>query len=424
MRTRYEIASVLGYPSWADYNAADSMVKNGARIAKFIEETDAAARPVAQREYDMLLAQQQKSDPGAKVVMRYNMGYLQEKFRRSQFDFDSQQVRPYLSYNMVKQGILDTAATLFHIKFQQEAGAPAWDPSVETWDVLENGKPIGRFYLDMFPRPGKYNHAEMSPLLDGVRGKQLPEAVLVCNFPRPTATDPGLMNYDDVVTFFHEFGHLMHHILAGQQQWAGISGISMENDFAETPSQMLEEWMRSPQVLAGFARHYKTGEVIPADLVARMNRASAFGRGNNVAYQNAIAAMSYHMYASKPADVDLDKLVIDDLNRYTLGSSIPEAARTYANIGHFGGYSSFYYVYMWDKVIAEDFFQQFDQRNLLAGDTAMRYRRTVLEPGGSMPASELVKNFLGREQNTAAFQRWLGEEFAEPPHSAAAQKAP
>ena len=154
---------------------------------------------------------------------------------------------------------MDTAATLFHVSFRQELNVPAWDPSVETWDVIDNGKVIGRFYLDMHPRPGKYSHAQMAPVLDGIRGKQLPEAILVCNFPQPTATDPGLMDYDDVVTFFHEFGHLMHHILGGQQQWAGISGITMEADFVEAPSQMLEEWMHSPQVLASFAHHYKTG---------------------------------------------------------------------------------------------------------------------------------------------------------------------
>src|SRR5260370_2255688 len=142
---------------------------------------------------------------------------------------------------------------------------------------------IGRFYLDMHPRAGKYTHAEMTSVLDGIRGKQLPEAAMICNFPARTADDPDLMEYGDVVTFFHEFGHLMHHILGGQQKWAGISGITMEADFGEAPSQMLEEFIRSPQVLASFAHHYKTGEPIPAELVGRINRASAFGRAGYTA---------------------------------------------------------------------------------------------------------------------------------------------
>ncbi len=221
----------------------------------------------------------------------------------------------------MKQGILDTAATLFHVSFRQELNVPSWDPSVETWDVIDGGKMVGRFYLDMHPRPGKYTHDEMAPLLDGIRGKQLPEAVLVCNLPAPTATDPGLMDYDDVVTFFHEFGHLMHHILGGQQQWAGISGISMEQDFVEAPSQMLEEWMHSPQVLASFARNYKTGEPIPSELVARMNRASAFGRASDVAAQNTYTAISYDIYKSKPEDVDPNAVCLSDMRRLNLLSS-------------------------------------------------------------------------------------------------------
>jgi thimet oligopeptidase len=411
METRYEIAQLLGYASWADYNAADKMIARGANIAAFIEQVNAAARPMMQREVAMLLAEKRKTDPGAADIQEYEVSYLNELVRRAHFDFDSQSVRPYLPFASVRLGIMDTASKLFQVTFQQEKGVPAWDPSVETWDVMDHGKPIGRFYLDMHPRPGKYSHAEMAPVLDGIRGKQLPEAILVCNFPVPTASDPGLMEYGDVVTFFHEFGHLMHWILGGQQEWAGISGISMESDFVEAPSQMLEEWMHSPQVLASFAHHYKTGEPIPAELVARMNRASAFGRGSNMATQLIYTAISYDIYKGKPKDVDLDEVCHADSRRYTPFVPLPDT-HIYASFGHLGGYSSAYYTYVWDKVIAEDFFLQFNHDNLLAGEAPMKYRRVVLEPGGSVSANDLVKNFLGRPQNMAAFQRWMGEEFA------------
>jgi thimet oligopeptidase len=410
MKTRYEIATLLGYSSWADYNAADKMIAKGHNIADFINQVNDASRDLSKREFEMLLAEKQKTDPGAKEIWDYERSYLSELVRRSKYDFDSQAVRPYFPFMEVKQGILDTAADLFHVSFQQEQNIPSWDPAVETWIVIDRGKPIGRFYLDMHPRPGKYSHAEMAPVLDGIRGKQLPEAILVCNFPVPTATDPGLMDYGDVETFFHEFGHLMHHILGGQQEWAGISGITMESDFVEAPSQMLEEWIRSPQVLAKFARHYKTGEPIPAELVARMNRASAFGRGGWAGRQNAFSAISYDIYKTKPEDVDLDKVTLDDARRYTLFTPLPDT-HTWASFGHLGGYSSAYYTYLFDKVIAEDFFLQFDHQNLLAGDAPMRYRRIVLEPGGSMSANDLVKNFLGRPQNITALQHWMAEEF-------------
>jgi thimet oligopeptidase len=410
MKTRYEIATLLGYTSWADYNAADKMIAKGHNIADFIQQVNDASRPLAQKEFAMLLAEKQKTELGATQIWDYETNYLSEQVRRTKYDFDSQSVRPYFPFNEVKQGILDTAAALFHVQFQQEQSVPAWDPSVETWIVIDNGKPIGRFYLDMHPRPGKYSHAEMAPVLDGIKGKQLPEAILVCNFPAPTADDPGLMDYGDVKTFFHEFGHLMHHILGGQQQWAGISGITMESDFVEAPSQMLEEWIASPQVLAKFARHYKTGEPIPAELVERMNRASAFGRGGWVGRQNSYSALSYDIYKTKPENVNLDEVTISDVRRYTPITPTPETHQ-WASFGHLGGYSSAYYTYLWDKVIAVDFFQQFDHTNLLAGEAPMKYRRVVLEPGGSMSANDLVKNFLGRPQNMVALQKWMGEEF-------------
>jgi thimet oligopeptidase len=417
MQTRYEIAALLGYSSWADYNAQDKMIRTGANIAKFIADLDAAVQPIAARENAMLLEAKQKVHPGATEIWDFENWYYPEAVRRAKYDFDSQSVRPYFPYQQVKQGILDTAAKLFHVTFRQEQSAPGWDPAVETWEVFDNGKPIGRFYLDMHPRTGKYSHAAMFPVLDGVRGKQLPEAALICNFPAPTATDPGLMEVGDVTTFFHEFGHLMHHILGGQQHWAGISGISMESDFVEAPSQMLEELIRSPAVLAGFAKHYQSGQPIPAELVARMNRAAAFGRAGSVARQNAFSAISYDIYKTKPDNVDLDKICDADYERYGALHVTP-GAHTYASFGHLSGYSSQYYTYMWDKEIAEDFYAQFDARNPIAGDTALRYRQKVLEPGGSVSANDLVKAFLGRPQNMTAFKAWMSEEFSEGPPKA------
>ncbi len=411
LKTRYEIATLLGYRSWADYNAADKMIGSSARIAEFIRDLDAAARPLADKEFQILLAEKRKTDPKAATIGLEERSYYEELVRRSRYNFDSQTVRPYFPYQRVKQGILDTAATLFHVEFRREEGTPAWDPAVETWQVLDGGKVIGRFYMDMHPRLGKFSHAEMVQVLDGIRGRQLPEAALICNFPRPTADDPGLMEYGDVQTFFHEFGHLMHWILGGRQPWAGISGITMESDFVEAPSEMLEEWIQSPQVLATFAKDYKSGKTIPADLVLRMNRASAFGRASFVAQQNSYTALSYEIYDAKPQDVNVDAIADRDMRKYTPFTPLP-GTHMYASFGHLAGYSSTYYTYMWDKVIAEDFFEQFNSSNLLAGDAPLRYRRTVLEPGGSMSANDLVKNFLGRPQSIEALKRWMGAEFA------------
>jgi thimet oligopeptidase len=416
LQTRYKIARLLGYASWADYNTADKMIGTGRNIAEFIEEINVTVRPIAQREYTMMLAEKRKRDPRATQIMSYEFWHLLELVRRAQFHFDSQSIRPYLPYAAVKQGVMDTAASLFHVRFRQELNAPAWDPSVETWDVLEGDRMIGRFYLDMHPRPGKYSHDESLEVLAGVSGKQLPEGILVCNFPASTATDPGLMEFEDVEAFFHEFGHLMHTILGGQHRWAGISGITMESDFEEAPSQMLERFMQSPQILASFARHYQTGEVIPADLVSRMNRTFAFGRAGRAAFNDLTeTAFIYEIHKDQPQNMDLDAINQRDNIRYSAGSvPIESDAHQYASSDHLASaeYSPGFYSYLLDRVIAADFYEQFDQGNLLAGDAPMRYRRTVLEPGGWMSGNDLIRNFLGRPWKMTAFRRWLEEEFA------------
>jgi len=412
LRTRAEIASTLGYATWADYNAADKMIGNGKHIEEFISELQDAAKPVADREFQMLLAEKRKTDPSATTIEPYETGYYSELVRRTSFNFDSASVRPYLPYAQVKTGILDTAQKLFKLTFKQEVGAPGWDPTIETYDVYDSGKMIGRFYLDMHPRKGKFTHAEMVAVLDGIKGKQLPEATLICNFPAPTATDAGLMEFGDVETFFHEFGHLMHFILGGQQPYAGVAGISMESDFGEAPSEMLENWMHNAKVLSAFAKEYKTGEPIPADLVSRMDRALAFGRGLNISTQARYTSISYQIY-SKPVDqVDLDAITVNSMKQFTPFTELP-GTHMWASFGHLGGYSSAYYTYMYDLVIAQDFYAQFNQDDPMVGSAPAKYRKAVLEPGGSVSANDLVKNFLGRPQNTKAFQAWMSQEFTD-----------
>jgi thimet oligopeptidase len=170
--------------------------------------------------------------------------------------------------------------------------------------------------------------------------------------------------------------------------------------------------MHSAPVLTSFARNYKTGEPMPAELVARMNRAQAFGRGLWVQTQNSYTAISYDIYSRKPDSVDLDKISKDDTEKYTPFATVPDT-HMYASFGHLAGYSSAYYTYLWDKVIAQDFYDQFDQSNPLQGAAPMKYRKSVLEPGGSVSANDLVKAFLGRPQNTKAFQAWMSEEFKD-----------
>ena len=403
---RYELANLLGFKTWADYITADKMIKTAANASDFITKIVAASTERAKREYQELLARKRKDDPKATQIDRWDSSYYSELVKRENYSFDGQKVRPYFPYQKVKQGVLDTSARLFSVSFKEVKNAPVWDPLVECWEIFEGGKLIGRFYLDMHPREGKYNHAAEFNVRNGVSGKQIPEATLVCNLPGADANDPGLMEYDDVVTFFHEFGHLIHTLFAGHRKWIGTSGIQTEWDFVEAPSQMLEEWTRDAKTLQTFARHYKTNEPIPADLVAQMNRANEFGKGLHVGAQMVYARLSLSVYDRPPAEVNTDALV---KKIYTEYSPIPLVDGTHMQtaFGHLDGYSAIYYTYMWSLVMAKDMFSRFDRNNLLDPVPAMLYRKTVLEPGGSKPAAELLEDFLGRKPSFDAYQTWL-----------------
>jgi thimet oligopeptidase len=414
LAVRQEVASILGFTSWADLATANQMMGSAAKMKNFIAGLEQASRAGAEKEYDMVLAFARRQQPGLSALKSSDRGYWYEQYRRQAFDFDSQSVRPYFPYAAVEKGILDTAARLFHVSFQRNREAAVWHPEVSAWDVYDRGRLVGRFYLDMHPREGKDKWFSAAPLIPGIAGRQLPEVALICNFPggKPEgSSDPGLMQYSDVVTFFHEFGHLMHAILGGQQTWAGISGIATEGDFVEVPSQMLEEFFHDAQLLASFARHYQTGEPIPPELVERMNRASAFGRADGVRTQLFYTSYALDVHNLPPQTLDPDALLEQGYKRMMPYEWV-DGNRMYASFTHLMGYSSNYYTYMFDKVIALDFFGQFDRSNLLEGPTAMRYRQAILEPGGSKPGTQLIQDFLGREQRMEAFAEWVGEEFA------------
>jgi thimet oligopeptidase len=373
------------------------------------------SRPAARKEYEQLLAFAQKQQPGLQSIPDSDSRYWSEQYRRAQFAFDAQSVRPYFPYAQVQEGILKTAARLFHVSFKPVKDAAVWDRSVDTYDVFDaapgaEGKRLGRIYLDMHPREGKDKWFSSSPVVPGIGGRQVPEGMLVCNFSGGTAGDPGLMLYSEVVTFFHEFGHLMHHILGSQGQWSAAGGFNVEGDFIESPSQMLEEMFHDTAILQSFGKHYQTGETIPAAMIAKMNAASAYGRGYWLQRQLQFASYALAVHDQAPASIDFDAQWRVGEKRFSPFTPV-EGEHDFASFTHLTGYASNYYTYVLDKVIAIDFFAQFDKRNLLDGPAAMRYRRAVLQPGASKPAAELVKDFLGRKEQMGALKIWMNEEF-------------
>ncbi|HEY0786530.1 MAG TPA: M3 family metallopeptidase [Acidobacteriaceae bacterium] len=420
LAVRREIAGLLGFASWADYATADQMMGSSEKMQAFLNELEASTREGAAREYAQVLAfarqhAAEEGEPLPEAIDGSSRGYWLELYRRAAFAFDSQSVRPYFAYEQAERGVLALVEQLFRVRFGRVPDAQVWHAAVKTHDVYDaaTGERLGRFYLDMHPREGKDKWFSAHPLIPGKRGRQVPEAALICNFPeaKGAGAEPGLMQHSDVVTYLHEFGHLMHAILGGQQRWAGISGIATEGDFVEVPSQMLEEFFRDAGLLAGFAHHYETGEPIPAELVERMNRAGAFGRADSVRTQLFYTSYSLDTHRLDPATLDLDALLVEDYARF-LPYTWVEGNRLYASFTHLTGYSSNYYTYLYDKVIALDFFSMFPRGNLLEESVCRRYRETVLAVGGSRPGQVIVEDFLRRPQSAEAFAGWVSAEAA------------
>jgi thimet oligopeptidase len=396
---RAEHAKILGFDTWADFDAEVKMIGRGTAIGEFIDQIAAAAEESGRRDVAVLLGRLRADRPEADVVDRADSSFYKEVVRREHFEVDAQQVRRYFEFAKVRQGLLDVTGRLFGVGYVRVQDAASWHEDVAVYDVHLEGSPLGRIYLDLHPREGKYKHAAQFDLVAGIRDRQLPEGALVCNFGR------GLMGHSDVVTLFHEFGHLVHHLLAGRHQWARFSGVATEWDFVEAPSQLLEEWAWDADVLRTFATD-DAGEPIPEPLVAKMSAGEDFGKGCTARTQMSYAALSYRLHQLPVADIT--DFVGEIVSAYDLFAPV-EGTHFHASFGHLGGYSSGYYTYMWSLVIAKDLFSAFDRKNLFAPEIARRYRDTILAAGGSKDAAELVADFLGRPYNIEAFSAWLQE---------------
>lgn len=401
LECRHELATLLGYPSWAAYITEDKMIGTEQAAAGFIAEVSAAVRDRVRDEYAELLAHKRTEDPAASTVDPWDHRYLVERVKAQRYAFDAQQIRPYLEYGRVKAGLMAVVSRLFGISFEPRPDLPVWHPDVEAYEVREGPELLGRIYLDMHPRPDKFSHAAMFPMVTGKAGRRVPECALLCNLPRAGA----MLDHAEVRTLFHEFGHLLHHVLGGHQRWSGISGIRTERDFVEAPSQLLEEWTRDPATLAGFAVHAETGGPVPAELVAGLRAAEEFGLGLWAAQQAFYSALSLELYRGGP---DVDPLAVEraEQSRHT---PFPHLDGTWMHLsfGHLDGYSAIYYTYLWSLGIAKDLFTAFDPADLLDPAVPDRYRVAILTPGGSAPAAELVRDFLGRPHTFDAFRTWL-----------------
>lgn len=413
-----ELAKLVGYGSYAELSMEDKMIEDPERAYKFINELLASTKNRVEKEVAAI--NKYKNKVGDTTELTYgDLDYYSNQIATRLSDLGEETLKQYFPYTHVKQSILSTFEEMFSIKFVSNKKAKAWSKDVEVFNVEEGGKAIGTIYLDMHPRKGKYNHACHAGMINGVKSKQIPQSVLICNFNQPKGDDPGLQSLDEVSTFFHEFGHLIHFILGGQKvEWPDISGLSVQWDFVEAPSQLLEEVVMDSEVLKKLSKHILTNESITDEVIERVRqKESIFDKarlkGIGIARQAALSKQSLEIY-THPAVTNEDLTNIEH-------NSVKEAVGIYGDyymlyeFGHLIGYYSNYYTYMWSLAIAKDLFTKFNKKNLLDREVAERYRKTILEPGGSKPAAELVKDFLGREWNMDAFRAYLkeGEELLE-----------
>ncbi len=398
LQKRYELAQVLGYRDYAQLVTVDKMIGTPERAARFLDDINAAAMPGANGEAAELLAFAKGRDPSIDRLETYDNSYMTNLLRKERYDVDAATVRQYFTLAKTQAGIFNLIHDLFGADVRPWKTA-VWSSDVSAWELYDGSRVVGRFYLDLSPREGKYSHAAQFPIRTGVEGRQLPVGALVTNFPAE-----GPMGHSDVTTFLHEFGHLIHAMYSGHTDYSTQAMGNLPWDFIEAPSQMLEEWTWNYETLKGFASN-NVGQPIPESLVKRMNAGRHFGEPTQWKGQLAFSAVSLNFYNRKP-DFDLQAMFDQQITRYSMFPPIP-GTHFYASFEHLNEYSAIYYTYIWSKAIALDLFTRFEAEGVRNAQTATRYRTLVLEPGASEDANQQIENFLGRPLSVEAFKKEL-----------------
>ncbi len=408
LELRRDMAGLLGEASFPALALKDRMAKTPEAVKAFLDRVAAAVMPRSRAERAELLALKRREDPTARRVETWDIGYYGRQLREERHALDANLVKEYFPVDRVVEGTLRVYQRVLGVSFREIKDAALWHPDARLFEIADaDGRRLGHFYLDLHPRPNKFGHAAAFPLslgMEGADGRYTePVAAMVANFPQAAPGKPALLPHGDVETFFHEFGHLMHQTLT-KARHASQSGSSVATDFVEGPSQMLEEFVWKPEVLAELSGHWQTGEPLPAELFAKMNGARSVLSAVEYAFQAALATADFMLHLSAPADPSaLYNKIISDMT----GLDVPPGTHPLASFGHLMGYESGYYGYLWSKVFALDMFSRFAEGGVLSPAVGAAYRRSVLETGSRRPEMDSLREFLGREPSEEAFAREL-----------------
>ena len=416
---RGQKARLLGFKSHANYVLEESMAKTPENVNKLLNDLWKPALEIAKKEASDI--QKMMAKDGIKgAVQPYDWRYYTEKIRKERFDLDEEELKPYFSLDNVRKGVFQVTQKLYGIEYKELNNVPKYHQDASVWEVTEaDGSPVGIVYMDFHPRDSKRGGAWMTSYRTQktVDGKRLaPVISIVCNFTKPSGENPALLTFDEVTTFFHEFGHALHGLLSNVT-YKSLAGTSVPRDFVELPSQIMENWAAEPAVLKMYAKHYKTGEVIPDALVSKLKKAGTFDQG--FATTEYLAASLLDLaYHSQTEDITIDANTFEKEAMAKIGlieSIIPRYRSTYFSHIFSGGYSSGYYSYIWSGVLDTDAFEVFKTTTLFNPEKAKSFRENVLEKGGTEDPMVLYKRFRGAEPSIEPLLRKRGLDKKEEP---------
>ncbi|HKR06125.1 MAG TPA: M3 family metallopeptidase [Bacteroidia bacterium] len=416
LEERKKLATLLGYNSYAEYGLSDDRMAHDAETVWHFEASlTGKVRQKATKDNSELLAMKYGDSNVTnekKVINPWEASYYTNKLLEQKYQVDGQKVKEYFELNNVLDGLFKITQHLFNLKFVEVKNPSVWHPDVRMFEVMKEDKMISRFYLDLYPRPNKYGHAACFGIIGGKKtpdGYQYPTAALVCNFPKPTKDKPALMPHSDVETFFHEFGHVLHNMLTTSDLYY-FAGTNVAQDFVEAPSQIFENWAWEYDALKMFAKHYKTGEVLPQELFNKMKASKNAGSGLNTLQQVFYGSLDmtlHDKFDPLSATTSTTDVVKELQNKITLYPFL-EGSHFQYSFGHLNGYGAGYYGYLWSKVYAQDMFSIFKKNGIMDQKTGIRYRDIILSKGASDDPMNLVKDFLGRNPNDEAYLKDLG----------------
>jgi thimet oligopeptidase len=391
---RAELAKLLGFDTYAHYHLADHMVRAPPNLQAFIDQTAASLRAPSDHLIARMLARAREDVPGAVMLPEWSVSRVFTQFEKERFDLDLAEVRKYFTYQNSRDGLIELTQDLFGVRIRPWS-TKAWAPDVDAFEMLDGERVIGRFYIDPFPRDGKHKGWRAARIRTGTKAGQIPELALIIN------TEQGRIDHLDVVTFFHEFGHLLHQIFSGQVELAMQNSRDMEFDFLEAPSQVLEAWAWDYETLRRFARD-EAGQSIPRSLVERLNASRALSEAYVDMYALGLAAISLDYYSRDLTDVDLTSAYFNTLSRYMNLEWTPDTHPQAAFV-HLTESGPAYYNYIWSKALAVDLLTRFRKEGLRNPVTAKAYRDAILAPGGSESMNVLARRFLGRNWSAEAY---------------------